>query len=82
MISKEQALCNVSRAYLERLCANRLYWDNVTCYETERDYYAKSEQFDTMRKAYIECDVMTYDEANAVTEGKYKLVKIEPTATE
>jgi len=82
MLTKEQALYNLSKAYLERLCANRLFWDNVPCYDTERDYYAKSERYDTMRRAYIDCDVMTYDEAHAISEGKYKLVKIEPTETE
>tara|TARA_R110000823_G_scaffold207432_1_gene338002 strand:- start:405 stop:653 length:249 start_codon:yes stop_codon:yes gene_type:complete len=82
MITKEFALYNLSKAYLESLVSNRLYWDNTPSTEADREYYVQREHYDTMRRAYIECDVMTYDEANAVTEGKYKLEKIVPTATE
>ncbi len=80
MISKDQAIYNLSKAYLERLVSNRLFWDNTACLEADREYYEKTTKFETMRKAYIECDIMTYTESQEVTEGKYKLSKVETSA--
>ena len=82
MISKEFALYNLSKAYLESLVSGRLYWDNTPSTEADRDYYTKREHYDTMRRAYIECDIVTYTEASEATDGKYKLEKIEPSETE
>tara|TARA_R110000822_G_scaffold185055_1_gene324291 strand:+ start:226 stop:471 length:246 start_codon:yes stop_codon:yes gene_type:complete len=80
MLTKDQAIYNLSKAYLERLIANRLFWDNTACLEADREYYEKTTKFETMRKAYIECDIMTYTESQEVTEGKYKLSKVEVSA--
>ena len=77
MLTKEQAIYNLSKAYLERLVSNRLFWDNVSCLEADREYYEGATKFETMRRAYIECDIVTYTEARDATEGKYTLAKIE-----
>tara|TARA_B110000503_G_C6912214_1_gene315141 strand:- start:125 stop:430 length:306 start_codon:yes stop_codon:yes gene_type:complete len=82
MISKEFALYNLSKAYLESLVAGRLYWDGASSTEANTEYYVTREHYDTMRRAYLECDIITYTEASEATEGKYKLERIEPTATE
>ena len=82
MLTKEQAIYNLSKAYLDSLVSNRLYWDNTPSIEADREYYVRREHYDTMRRAYIECDIVTYTEASGATEGKYKLEKILPTATE
>ena len=80
MISKDQAIYNLSKAYLERLVANRLFWDNTAFPEADKEYYERTARYETMRKAYIECDIVTYTEIREATECKYKLAKIEPTA--
>ena len=82
MLTKDEALYNLSKAYLERLIANRLYFDNASCLESDRGYYESTTRFETMRKAYIDCDLMTYTEAREATESKYKLEKVEPSQTE
>ena len=82
MITKEQAIYNLSKAYLECLVANRLFWDNTAFPEADREYYERTTRFETMRKAYIECDIVTYTETREATEGKYTLAKIEPSETE
>jgi len=82
MITKEQAIYNLSKAYLERLVANRLFWDNISCLEADREYYESTARFETMRKAYIDCDLVTYTEAREATESKYTLEKVEPSETE
>ena len=80
MISKEQAIYNLSKAYLERLVANRLFWDNTACLEADREYYERTTRFETMRKAYIECDIVTYTETQEATDGKYTLAKVDASA--
>ena len=82
MLTKDQALYNLSKAYLDSLVSNRLYWDNTPSIEADREYYIRREHYDTMRRAYIECDIVTYTEASQATEGRYKLEKIVPTTTE
>jgi len=82
MISKSEALYNLSKAYLESRIANRLYWDTTSCHEADRDYYKKTERFETMRQCYLEADIVSYTEAEDVTTNKYKVEKIEPAAAE
>tara|TARA_B110000259_G_scaffold162626_1_gene187487 strand:- start:184 stop:432 length:249 start_codon:yes stop_codon:yes gene_type:complete len=82
MLTKDEAIYNLSKAYLERLVANRLYFDNAPSIEADRDYYIKAERYDTMRRAYIECDIVTYTETREAIEDKYKLTKAEPSETE
>jgi hypothetical protein len=82
MITKDQAIYNLSKAYLERLVANRLFWDNTACLEADREYYERTTRFETMRKAYIDCDLVTYTEVNDATENKYTLEKVKPSETE
>ena len=82
MISKELARFNITKAYLEHLVANRLFWDTTQCIESEREYYTTNEHYETMRRAYIECDMLTYSEMQDLTTGKYTLSKIEPSETE
>ena len=82
MLTKEQAIYNLSKAYLDSLVSNRLYWDNTPSIEADREYYVRREHYDTMRRAYIECDIVTYTEASEATDRKYTLAKIEPSETE
>ena len=76
MLTKDQATYNLTKAYLERLVYNRLFWDNADTAELP-EYYEKTTRFETMRKAYIDCGIMTYTEAQAATESKYILSKVE-----
>ena len=82
MITKELATFKLTKAYLDHLVSNRLFWDTPQCIESEREYYTKSEHYETLRRAYLECDMLTYSEMHDITTGKYTLAKIEPTETE
>ena len=82
MISKTDALYNLSKAYLESRVANRLYWDTLSCHDADRDYFKKTERFETMRQCYIEADIVTYTEVEDATTNKYKVEKIEPAKAE
>jgi hypothetical protein len=79
MINKDEAIYNISKAYLEYRIANRLYWDLPPCTDTERDYNKTLTRFSTMRECYLNCDVLTCAEINDLTEGKYKVEIIKPT---
>ena len=78
MITKAEAIYNISKAYLDYCVANSLYWDTLSCLETERDYHKASERVRTMRECYLACGVLTYDEIESATSKKYKLEKIKP----
>ena len=82
MISKSEALYNLSKAYLESRVANRLYWDTISCIESDRDYFKKIERFETMRQCYLEADIVSYTEVEEATCNKYKVEKIEPAKAE
>ena len=75
-ISKDQALYNITKAYLDYCVSNRLYWDTLSTVNTERDYQTDKATYQTMRECYIECDILTYAEIEAVTDKKYKLEKV------
>ena len=78
MITKAQAIYNISKAYLDYSVANRLYWDTLSTRDTEREYHIATTEYRTMRQCYLECDVLTYDEIDSATDKKYKLEKIQP----
>jgi hypothetical protein len=78
MISKDEAIYNISKAFLEYRVANRLYWDFPSSIETERDYNKALTKYITLRECYLNCDVLTYAEIDAAAEGKYKLEVIKP----
>ena len=78
MITKAEATYNISKAYLDYSVSNRLYWDTLSCLETERDYHIKTATYRTMRECYLACGVLTYDEIDSATDKKYKLEKIQP----
>ena len=78
MITKAQAIYNISKAYLDYSVANRLYWDTLSTRDTEREYHIATTEYRTMRQCYLECDVLTYDEIDLATDKKYKLEKIQP----
>jgi len=78
MISKSEALYNLSKAYLDSRVANRLYWDTMSCLESDREYYKTTERFETMRRCYLEADIVSYMEVEDATCNKYKVEKIEP----
>lgn len=82
MITKEQALYNLSKAYLDSRVANRLYWDTISCREADRDYYKTTERFETMRQCYLEADIVTYMEVEDATTKKYKVEKLEASQAE
>jgi len=75
-ISKDQALYNITKAYLDFCVSNRLFWDTLSTIETDRDYHADKATYQAMRQCYLECGILTYDEMDAATENKYKLEKI------
>ena len=78
MITKAEAIYNISKAYLDYSVANRLYWDTLSTRDTEREYHIATTEYRTMRQCYLECDVLTYDEIDSATDKKYKLEKIQP----
>jgi len=77
-ISKDQALYNITKAYLDYCVSNRLYWDVISGNQRdiERDYHSDRATYQAMRQCYLECGILTYDEMDAATENKYKLEKI------
>jgi len=77
-ISKEHALYNISKAYLDYCVSNRLFWDTLSTIDTDRDYHTDKATYQTMRECYIECGLLTYDEIESVTDKKYKLEKVKP----
>ena len=78
MISKDEAIYNISKAYLDYCVANRLYWDTLSVRQTERQYHVATTEYHTMRQCYLETDLLTIDEIESVTSKKYKLEKIKP----
>lgn len=75
-ISKDQALYNITKAYLDFCVSNRLFWDTLSTIDTDRDYHTDKATYQTMRECYIECGILTYDEIDAATENKYRLEKV------
>ena len=76
-ISKDQALYNVTKAYLDYCVSNRLFWDTLhSTIETDRDYHTDKATYQTMRECYIECGILDILEIDAATENKYRLEKI------
>ena len=75
-ISKEQALYNVSKEWLDYQVASRLYWDSVGVRDADRDYQIASTAIDVMRDAYIDSGLLTFDEIRQVTGERYKVEKI------
>ena len=78
MINKDEAIYNISKAYLEYRVANRLYWDLPPCTDTDRDYQKAITKYSTMRECYMNCDILTYTEIDAATESKYRVEIIKP----
>ena len=75
-ISKDQALYNISKAWLEHQVAQRLYWDTVSVREADLEYHVKYTGFETMRDAYIDSGLLTFDEYRQVTGERYEVTKI------
>jgi hypothetical protein len=77
MITKEQAIYNVTKAYLEYKVFGRLFWDDRSGdidvqSQTRRDYFKADARYDTMAEAYIHCGVLTWTEIETAT-NRYKL---------
>jgi len=79
MISKDEAIYNISKAYLDYCVANRLYWDSTAIRAADREYFTAQTLYQTMRECYHECDILTWQEIDEVTVKKYKLERIKPT---
>ena len=77
-LSTDQALYNITKAYLDYCVSNRLYWDTFSTIETGRDYHTDKATYQTMRQCYIECGILDIVEIDAATENKYRLEKIKP----
>ena len=75
-ISKDQALYNITKAYLDFCVSNRLFLDTLSTIETDRDYHSDKATYQAMRQCYLECGILTYEEMDKATENKYKLEKI------
>ena len=78
MITKDQALYNITKAYLDYKVASRLFWDDNAYGDTtlqgtiRREYFNANARYDAMGAAYIDCDVLTWPEIDAAT-SRYKL---------
>ena len=78
MITKEQAIYNVTKAYLDYKVASRLFWDDLAYSDTSlqatirREYYNANARYDAIGAAYIDCEILTWPEIDAAT-SRYKL---------
>ena len=61
-LSTDQALYNITKAYLDYCVSNRLYWDTFSTIETGRDYHTDKATYQTMRQAYLDCNVITWED--------------------
>jgi hypothetical protein len=64
MITKEQAIYNVTKAYLEYKVFGRLFWDDRSGdidvrSQTQRDYYKADARFDAMGAAYMDAGLIS-----------------------
>ena len=78
MITKDQAIYNVTKAYLDYKVASRLYWDDSAYGDASlqatirREYYNANARYDAMTSAYIDCDILTWPDIDKAT-SRYKL---------
>ena len=75
-ISKEQALYNISKAWLDHQVASRLWADIIGVRDADLEYHVKYTAFETMRDAYLDSGLLTFDEYRQVTGEKYEIVKL------
>jgi hypothetical protein len=64
MITKEQAIYNVTKAYLEYKVFGRLFWDDRSGdidvrSQTQRDYYRADARFDAMGSGLHGCGAIS-----------------------
>lgn len=64
-VTKEQALINLTKAKLKSVVTWTLYVDLGADYD---DHLRAEAKYYTMRETYIECGVMTWDEALHIQE--------------
>ena len=82
MITKEQAIYNVTKAYLEYKVFGRLFWDDISGdidvrSQTQRDYYKADARFDAMGTAYMEAGLLVWDDIDAI-QRRYIVDKVAP----
>lgn len=73
MITKEQAIYNVTKAYLDYKLKGRLFWDDRSAdadvrQQTQREYFKADTVFETLSRAYIECGLLGWADVEAVTK--------------
>jgi hypothetical protein len=73
MITKEQAIYNVTKAYLDYKLKVRLFWDYHSAdadvrQQTQREYFKADAVFETLSRAYIECGLLEWADVETVTK--------------
>jgi hypothetical protein len=82
MITKEQAIYNVTKAYLEYKVFGRLFWDDRSGdidvqSQTQRDYFKADARFDAMGAAYMDAGLLVWDDIDAI-QRRYIVDKVVP----
>lgn len=82
MITKEQAIYNVTKAYLEYKVFGRLFWDDRSGdidvrSQTQRDYCKADARFETMGAAYMDAGLLVWDDIDAI-QRRYIVDKVAP----
>jgi hypothetical protein len=73
MITKEQAIYNVTKAYLDYKLKGRLFWDDRSAdadvrQQTQREYFRADTVFETLSRAYVECGLLGWADVDTVTK--------------
>ena len=82
MITKEQALYNVTKAYLEYKIFGRLFWDDRSGdgdvqSQTRRDYFKADARFETMGAAYMDAGLLVWADIDAI-QHRYFVENVKP----
>ena len=82
MITKEQAIYNVTKAYLEYKVFGRLFWDDRSGdidvrSQTQRDYYKADARFETMGAAYMDAGLLVWADIDAI-QHRYFVENVKP----
>tara|TARA_B110000977_G_scaffold6909_1_gene9595 strand:- start:296 stop:535 length:240 start_codon:yes stop_codon:yes gene_type:complete len=74
MLTKEQAIYNLSKAYLHSAVSTILYFDSVDP-DAANQYHTARANYDAMQRAYLDLDVLTYTELRAITYERYDVIR-------
>ena len=82
MITKEHAIYNVAKAYLEYKILGRLFWDDRSGdidvqSQTRRDYFKADARFETMGAAYMDAGLLVWADIDAI-QHRYFVENVSP----